>query len=116
MRDLTRFAAAGKRVPKKDLALQYRAVASGYWPLVRYDPVTRAFLLDSPRPRLPLSAYTSQELRFRVLERTNPEAAARLAELAQQEVRQRWTTYEEMAARGPERFPAPDDTKSGGSA
>jgi pyruvate-ferredoxin/flavodoxin oxidoreductase len=95
---------------------QYRAVASGYWPLIRYDPVTRAFLLDSLRPRLPLSAYTSQELRFRILERTDPEAAARLAELAEQEVRQRWTTYEEMAARGPERFPAPDEIKSDGSA
>jgi len=167
---VAKFAAAGKRVPKKDLALQaiaygsvyvarvamgadpqqtlralreaeaydgpslviayshciahgiekdgqllrngmdqqYRAVASGYWPLVRYDPVTRAFLLDSPRPRLPLSAYTGQELRFRILARTDPEAAAKLAELAEQEVRQRWTTYEEMAARGPERFPAAD--------
>jgi pyruvate-ferredoxin/flavodoxin oxidoreductase len=87
---------------------QYRAVASGYWPLIRYDPVTRAFLLDSPRPRLPLSAYTAQELRFRILARTDPEAAAQLAERAEQEVRQRWTTYEEMAARGPERFPAAD--------
>jgi len=33
---------------------QYRAVASGHWPLLRYDPVLRAagrnpFLLDSPR-------------------------------------------------------------------
>jgi pyruvate-ferredoxin/flavodoxin oxidoreductase len=83
-------------------------VASGYWPLIRYDPVTRAFLLDSPRPRLPLSAYTGQELRFRILARTDPESAAQLAERAQQEVRQRWTTYEEMAARGPERFPATD--------
>jgi pyruvate-ferredoxin/flavodoxin oxidoreductase len=167
---VAKFAAAGKRVPKKDLALQaiaygsvyvarvamgadpqqtlralreaeaydgpslviayshciahgiekdgqllrngmdqqYRAVASGYWPLIRYDPVTRAFLLDSPRPRLSLSAYTAQELRFRILARTNPEAAAQLAERAEQEVRQRWTTYEEMAARGPERFPAAD--------
>jgi pyruvate-ferredoxin/flavodoxin oxidoreductase len=175
---VAKFAAAGKRVPKKDLALQaiaygsvyvarvamgadpqqtlralreaeaydgpslviayshciahgiekdgqllrngmdqqYRAVGSGYWPLARYDPVTRAFLLDSPRPRLPLSAYTGQELRFRILERTDPEAAARLAELAEQEVRQRWTTYEEMAARGPERFPEPDKTKTDGSA
>ena len=38
---------------------QYRAVASGHWPLIRYDPVVRAaggnpFLLDSPRPRMPL--------------------------------------------------------------
>jgi hypothetical protein len=40
--------------------------------------------------------------------RTGPETAARLADLAQQEVHQRWTTYEEMAARGFERFPAAD--------
>src|SRR5262249_49178946 len=37
------------------LGQQYRAVASGHWPLVRYDPAVRAaggnpFLLDSPRP------------------------------------------------------------------
>jgi pyruvate-ferredoxin/flavodoxin oxidoreductase len=89
---------------------QYRAVASGYWPLVRYDPLLRAagenpFLLDSPRPRMPLAAYMSRELRFRVLARTDPEAAERLAELAQEAVAQRWATYEEMAARGPERYP-----------
>jgi pyruvate-ferredoxin/flavodoxin oxidoreductase len=174
---VAKFAAAGKRVPKKDLALQaiaygsiyvarvamgadpqqtlralreaeaydgpslviayshciahgiekdgqllrngmdqqYRATASGYWPLIRYDPVTRAFLLDSPRPRLPLSAYTAQELRFRILARTDPDAAAALAVRAEEEVRQRWATYEEMAARGPDRFPAPDWTESGGS-
>ncbi len=90
---------------------QYRAVASGYWPLMRYDPVLRAagenpFLLDSPRPRIPLAAYTGQELRYRILARTDPAEAERLAGLAQHEVRQRWATYEEMAARGPERFPA----------
>ena len=88
------------------------AVASGYWPLIRYDPVTRAFLPDSPRPRLRLSSYTGRELRFRILHRTDPEAVARLAELAAQEVCQRWTTYEEMAARGPERFPAADGSAS----
>jgi hypothetical protein len=43
------------------LGQQYRAVASGYWPLIRYDPVLRSaggnpFLLDSPRPRIPLAA------------------------------------------------------------
>lgn len=84
---------------------QYRAVVSGYWPLIRYDPVTRAFLLDSPRPRLPLGDYTSRELRFRILARTDPSAATRLAAAREEEVRQRWATYEEMAARGPERFP-----------
>ncbi len=95
---------------------QYRAVASGYWPLIRYDPVLREagrnpFLLDSHRPRLPLTAYTGRELRYRILERTHPEAAERLLDLARQEVSQRWATYEEMAARGPDRFPGGIDSR-----
>ncbi len=90
---------------------QYRAVASGYWPLIRYDPELRAagdnpFLLDSPRPRIPLADYTSRELRYRILTQRDPAEAERLMALAEQEVRQRWATYEEMATRGAARFPA----------
>ncbi len=89
---------------------QYRAVASGYWPLMRYDPVVRAdggnpFLLDSPRPRIGLAEYTGRELRYRILSQTNPAEAERLLGLAQHEVNRRWATYEEMATQGPERFP-----------
>jgi pyruvate-ferredoxin/flavodoxin oxidoreductase len=94
---------------QKGLDQQHRAVASGYWPLMRYDPVVRdrggnPFLLDSPRPRMPLSEYTKSELRFRSLQRTNPAEAERLAAAAQLAVEQRWQVYEEMATRGPERF------------
>ncbi len=90
---------------------QYRAVASGYWPLIRYDPELRAagdnpFLLDSPRPRIPLADYTSRELRYRILAQRDPAEAERLMALAEQEVLQRWATYEEMATRGAARFPA----------
>src|ERR1039458_6863329 len=103
----------------KGMDQQYRAVASGYWPLVRYDPVLRAngenpFLLDSPRPRIPLSDYTSRELRYRILQNTNPAEAERLHKLGEQEVRQRWASYEEMAARGPAWFTA-DARKDGQS-
>ena len=89
---------------------QYRAVASGHWPLMRYDPVVRAeggnpFLLDSPRPRIGLAEYTGRELRYRILSQTNPAEAERLLGLAQHEVNRRWATYEEMATQGPERFP-----------
>jgi pyruvate-ferredoxin/flavodoxin oxidoreductase len=95
----------------KGMDQQYRAVASGYWPLIRYDPVLRAagsnpFLLDSPRPRIPLADYTSRELRYRILANTDPAEAERLLALAEHEVRQRWASYEEMATRGPARFPA----------
>src|SRR5262249_29504488 len=91
------------------LEQQYRAVASGYWPLVRYDPMVRAaggnpFLLDSPRPRLPLSDYTDRELRYRSLGNTDPVEAERLHALAEQAVALRWDTYEEMATRGAARF------------
>ena len=101
---------------QKGLDQQYRAVSSGYWPLIRYDPVVRdegrnPFLLDSPRPRMPLSEYTKSELRFRSLWRTNPAEAERLAAAAQLAVNQRWQVYEEMATRGPERF-QPDTRKT----
>ena len=97
---------------------QYRAVASGYRPLIRYDPVLREadrnpFLLDSHRPRIPLASYTGRELRYRILQRTNPEAAERLQRLAQEQVSQRWATYEEMAASGSERFPGSGDGLAG---
>jgi ferredoxin len=90
---------------------QYRAVASGYWPLIRYDPELRAaghnpFLLDSPRPRIPLADYTSRELRYRILAQRDPVEAERLMALAEHEVQQRWATYEEMATSGAARFPA----------
>jgi pyruvate-ferredoxin/flavodoxin oxidoreductase len=93
------------------LGQQYRAVASGYWPLVRYDPMVRAaggnpFLLDSPRPRIALADYTQRELRYRALANAHPAEAERLGVLAQEAVDQRWDTYEEMATRGAHRFPA----------
>jgi pyruvate-ferredoxin/flavodoxin oxidoreductase len=93
------------------LGQQYRAVASGYWPLIRYDPMARMaggnpFLLDSPRPRLPLADYTQRELRYRALANADPAEAERLAALAQQAVDRQWDTYEEMATHGPSRFPA----------
>ena len=49
-----------------------RAVASGYWPLFRFDPTMRGrgmnpFRLDSPRPRIPLEEYRYNEVRFKSL-------------------------------------------------
>ncbi len=66
---------------------QYRAVASGYWPLIRYDPLLREtgrspFLLDSHRPRIPLDDYRYRELRFRSLANADPDEAERLLGLA----------------------------------
>jgi pyruvate-ferredoxin/flavodoxin oxidoreductase len=88
---------------------QYRAVASGHWPLLRYDPVLHSagknpFLLDSHRPRIPLADYVYRELRYRSLANTDPVEAERLLGMAEHAIAQRWNVYEEMASRGPEHF------------
>ena len=96
---------------KDGLDQQYRAVASGHWPLVRYDPVARAngrnpFMLDSPRPRIPLEDYIYRELRYRMLRNSDPVEAERLLALAQEAVDQRWAIYEDMATRSASQFTA----------
>ncbi len=59
------------------------------------------FLLDSKRPSIPLRRLHATTSRATVLvANTNPEEAERLGVLAQQDVEQRWVTYEEMASRG----------------
>ncbi len=89
---------------KKGMTQQDLAVASGYWPLLRYNPVLRKadynpFVLDSPRPMISLKEYAYRELRYKMLTRTNPDEAEMLIELAQELVNQRWKTYEEMATK-----------------
>ena len=96
---------------RKGLEQQYRAVNSGHWPLMRYNPVIREtggnpFLLDSPRPRLRLREYQNAELRYKVLRAADPEEANRLIDIAQAQVDRRWAEYEELALRGAEKFAA----------
>lgn len=94
---------------QKGMDQQNNAVASGYWPLLRYNPILRKneknpFVLDSPRPTMSLKDYAYKELRYKVLSLTNPEEAMRLMELAQEIADLRWRTYENMAKSGPESF------------
>ncbi len=94
---------------EKGLTQQKLAVASGYWPLIRYNPVLRKkgenpFVLDSPRPIMALRDYAYNELRYKILTRTNPEEAERLMQLAQELTNLRWKTYEEMATYSAKEF------------
>jgi pyruvate-ferredoxin/flavodoxin oxidoreductase len=163
---VAKFAAAGKRVPRKDLALQaiaygnvyvaqvamganaqqtldaFReaeaydgpslilaysqciahgidmrfgmqqqdlAVASGYWPLLRFNPALRAvganpFQLDSPRPTIAFKDYAYNEIRYASLSKTRPEDAAALLVSAQAAVTDKYRQYEDLAARDGARF------------
>lgn len=94
---------------EKGMDQQNRAVASGYWPLIRYNPMLRQakknpFVLDSPRPTIPLTEYAYRELRYKDLQRTNPEEADYLMRLAQEIVNLRWQNYENMASWKAEAF------------
>jgi pyruvate-ferredoxin/flavodoxin oxidoreductase len=81
---------------------QKEAVDTGYWPLYRYDPRKAVdgehpMLLDSKKPSLPLTDFTSKEARFAMLARSKPKVAEHLMELAQRDVDERWRFYEQMA-------------------
>ena len=88
---------------------QDMAVASGYWPLIRYNPALRQagkrpFVLDSPQPTMKLADYAYTEQRYKLLQKTNPDEAARLMKLAQEAADLRWATYEHMANQDPSEF------------
>jgi len=82
---------------------QKKAVLSGYWPLMRYNPALRLegknpFLLDSKAPSIPLKQYAYQEARYTMLVRSDPEAARELLKLAQDDVERQWRVYSNRAA------------------
>ncbi|HRH40064.1 MAG TPA: pyruvate:ferredoxin (flavodoxin) oxidoreductase [Pyrinomonadaceae bacterium] len=94
---------------EKGLNQQKLAVASGYFPLIRYNPVLRRadlnpFVLDSPKPTIKLRDYAYNELRYKVLTQTAPKEAEKLMQLAQEIVDLRWKTYEDMAGFGASSF------------
>jgi len=79
------------------------AVASGYWPLLRYNPALRTvdenpFQLDSPRPTVKFKDYAYNEIRYSALARSLPADAAMLLAEAQQGVNDKYRRYEELAA------------------
>lgn len=90
---------------RRGLDQQSLAVHSGYWPLFRYNPMLRQhdenpFILDSLRPTKSFREYTDNELRYRILKRTNPSEADELMAAAEQAVKRKWDLYEVMAVRG----------------
>ncbi len=89
---------------------QKLAVASGYWPLLRFSPTLRSigenpFRLDSPRPTIALKEYTRNEIRYTSLARTKPGEYEGLMAQAQAAVNDKYLQYESLAAIHPGRLP-----------
>ena len=89
---------------KDGLSQQSKAVDSGHWPLMRYNPMLRVknknpFVLDSTRPSISLKDYAYNELRYKALTMTNPTVAEELMKHAQELVNLKWKNYEELATK-----------------
>lgn len=81
---------------------QKRAVQSAHWILFRFNPDLiaqgkRPFLLDSKPPKIKYEEYAYAENRFRALRKIDPERAARLLKLSQEDVNMRFKMYQQMA-------------------
>lgn len=73
-----------------------KAVKSGYWPMYRFNPDLRAegknpFTWDVPQVEeaVPFKDYLEEEIRYKTLNLSNPNEAARLTELAKKDNEQR---------------------------
>jgi pyruvate-ferredoxin/flavodoxin oxidoreductase len=81
---------------------QELAVKSGHWPLFRFDPGRirngkNPLHLDSPPPSVAYREFVQNETRFNMLWRSNPEAAERYLARSQDEVRERYHRYQQLA-------------------
>jgi pyruvate-ferredoxin/flavodoxin oxidoreductase len=85
----------------KSMSHQKDAVKSGYWPLYRFHPSDieggKPFKLDSAAPTIPIADFVATETRFAILQRTQPERAAELATLAQDDADEKRRYYEQLA-------------------
>lgn len=86
----------------KGLEQQKKAVASGHWMLMRYNPDLvkqgkNPLIIDSKDPTLPLEEYIYNETRYKSLKTTKPEEAAALLKEEEEALRRNWRLYKYMA-------------------
>ena len=82
---------------------QKNAVSCGYWPLYRYNPALTAegknpLQLDSKFPTTSFEDYAYGENRYKVLQKSNPKAAAVLMKKATAWTASRFEYYQKLAA------------------
>ncbi len=80
-----------------------QAVASGHWPLYRYDPQRAAegknpLQLESKDPTISFSDYALKQNRYKVLQKINPEAAETLLGQADKLTAERYDMHKKLAA------------------
>jgi pyruvate-ferredoxin/flavodoxin oxidoreductase len=87
----------------KGLEQQKKAVDSGHWILMRYNPSLAAegknpLTIDSKQPSIPLSDYIYHEARYQALQKSNPKEAALLLAEEERDLKLKWRYYQHLAA------------------
>jgi len=87
----------------KGLEQQRGAVASGYWPLYRYNPALveqgkNPLTIDSKDPTMTFQEYAYNETRYRMLLQTDEARAEVLMKQATEDTRRRLELYRQMAS------------------
>jgi len=88
---------------KLGLKQQDLAVKSGVWPIYRYNPDLikegkNPLQLDYKEPSIPVKEFAYNETRYTMLVQSNEERAEKLLKLAQEDAKERWLKYSQMAA------------------
>ena len=86
----------------KGLDQQKKAVESGHWMLMRYNPDLvkegkNPLIIDSKEPSLPLKDYIYNETRYKSLAVARPEEADALLKEEEKDIRAKWRYYNHMA-------------------
>ncbi len=81
---------------------QKKAVASGHWPLFRFNPRLKQegknpLTLDSKEPSIPLADYIYGENRYNILKKANPKHAELLLTEAQELAKERYKLYKYLS-------------------
>ncbi len=82
------------------------AVACGYWPLYRFNPMLKAegknpFILDSKEPDGSLREFLAGEVRYAALQQMFPEEARRLHDRLEAEIRERYLKLKQLSQQAP---------------
>ncbi len=83
---------------------QRRAVASGHWPLFRYNPSLcgegkNPMTLESKEPSIKLEEYIYNENRYKILKNIDPDRAKVLLEKAQDQIKDHYALYKYLSER-----------------
>ncbi len=88
---------------KHNLRQQDLAVKAGHWPLFRFDPRRieqgkNPLQLDSKEPSIPFADFANTEIRFSMLARSKPERAREFLQKAEEQARDRYFHYQQLAS------------------